>query len=212
ICVLFVLSAMIGPLANRAHSDLSVHMLSHILLGMLAPLLIAFSSPLTLLLRILNVNKARRLIGLMKSWPLQLLTHPFFTAVISVGGLWILYTTSLYALMQQHVLLHIFVHLHVFVASYLFTISIISIDYQPHRSSIRLRSIVLLFALAAHGILSKYLFAHPPEGVSRMDAEKGSMMMYYGGDAVELLLIFIFCYQWYRATKPRVSSNIHSFV
>lgn len=210
--VLFIFSALIGPLAIKAHSDFYAHMTNHLLLGMLAPILIAFASPVTLLLRVVNVKSARRVTAWMKSWPMLLLTHPLFAALISVGGLWILYTTSLYTFMQQYVLLHLFVHVHVFIASYLFTISIISFDYLPHQWSFRLRSIVLLLALAAHGILSKYLYAHPPEGVSSMDAEKGSMLMYYGGDASEILLILIFCMQWYKSTKPRVSTNNHSFV
>lgn len=210
--VLLVFSALIGPLAIKAHSDFNTHMTNHLLLGMLAPILIAFASPVTLLLRVLDVKTARRVIEWMKSWPMLLLTHPLFAALISVGGLWILYTTSLYALMHQYALLHIFVHIHVFIASYLFTISIISFDYLPHQWSFRFRAIALLLALAAHGILSKYLYAHPPEGVSRMDAEKGSMLMYYGGDVSEILLILIFCTQWYKSTKPRVSTSNHSFV
>ncbi len=210
--VVFIFSAIIGPYAIKAHSDFYAHMTNHLLLGMFAPILIAFASPVTLFLRVLDVRTARRVTEWMKSWPMLLLTHPLVAALLSVGGLWILYTSSLYALMQQNVLLHIFVHVHVFIASYLFTISIISFDYLPHQWSFRFRSIVLLLALAAHGILSKYLYAHPPEGVSRIDAEKGSMLMYYGGDASEILLILIFCTQWYKSTKPRVSTSSHSFV
>jgi putative membrane protein len=210
--LLFVFSAIIGPLAIRAHSDFSVHMTNHLLLGMFAPILIAFASPITLLLRVLDVKRARRVTEILKSWPMLLITHPLFTALISVGGLWILYTTSLYELMHQHFLLNVFVHIHVFLVSYLFTISIIYFDYIPHQWSFRFRSIVLLIALAAHGILSKYLYANPPEGISGVDAETGSMLMYYGGDASEILLIIIFCAQWYKATKPRASSPTHSFV
>ena len=66
------------------------------------------------------------------------------------------------------------------------------------------RAIVLVCSLAGHSILSKYLYAHPPIGVSSADAETGAMLMYYGGDLIDLGLILIFCYQWYKATRPRV--------
>ena len=61
---------------------------------------------------------------------------------------------------------------------------------------------MLLVALAALGILSKFIFAHPPSGVSTAQAEKGAIVMYYGGDAIELVVIFIFCFQWFTNTRP----------
>lgn len=40
--------AVVGPLAHRAHNDFTVHMLVHLLLGMLAPIFIALAAPMTL--------------------------------------------------------------------------------------------------------------------------------------------------------------------
>lgn len=33
------------------------------------------------------------------------------------------------------------------------------------------------------------------------------MLMYYGGDIVDLLLVAVFCRQWYRAMAPRASTT-----
>lgn len=195
--------SVIGPLAERAHGDFSVHMMGHILLGMLAPLLMVLASPMTLFLRALPVRAARRLTGFLKSLPVRIMTDPIFTACLNVGGLWFLYTTDLYALMQQQLILHILVHSHVFLAGYLFTMSIIHMEPIPNRISYTYRSIVLVIAFAAHGILSKYMYEHPPSGVSTTQAENGSMIMYYGGDAIELVVVFIFCFQWYKNARPR---------
>ncbi|MGB2993236.1 MAG: cytochrome c oxidase assembly protein, partial [Paenisporosarcina sp.] len=60
-----------------------------------------------------------------------------------------------------------------------------------------------VLAFAAHGILSKHIYAHPPSGISATQAETGGQIMYYGGDVIELILIFIFCFQWYKNTRPR---------
>lgn len=202
-----VLSAIIGPLADLGHSWFPAHMISHLLLGMLAPLLIVLAAPMTLLLRTLPVAIARRFTRFFSSWVGRMATHPVFTSILNVGGLWLLYTTDLYQAMHQHVLLYLFIHLHVFIAGYLFTASILYIDPIPHRLSYLYRSIVLILALAAHGILSKYLYATPPNGVPDEQARIGSQIMYYGGDAVDLVIIFILCWHWFKATRPKVAWN-----
>lgn len=198
-----VASAVIGPLANRAHIDFTAHMLGHLLLGMLAPLLIVLAAPMTLILRTLHVNSARRLSRILKSWPVCILSNPTVAALLNVGGIWVLYTTDLYGEMQQNMVLHVLIHLHVFLAGYFFTMSIIYIDPTPHRTSFIYRAIVLVLALAGHGILSKYIYSHPPSNVPLEQAQLGGMLMYYGGDAIDLILIFTFCLHWYRANRPR---------
>jgi putative membrane protein len=100
------------------------------------------------------------------------------------------------------------VHFHVFVAGYLFTVSMVYIDPMPHRFPFLYRSIVLIISLAGHGILSKFIYAHPPGGVTLEQAKMGGMIMYYGGDAVEIVIIFILCLHWFRATRPRVVQTV----
>jgi putative membrane protein len=202
--VLCMVSSLVGPIAHRAHYDFTAHMLGHLLLGMLAPLLIVLSAPMILVLRTLNVKTARRFSSVLKSWPLQMVSDPIVASLFNMGGLWILYTTDIYLMMHQNYFLYFFIHIHVFLAGYLFTLSIIHIGPAPNKSSFLYRAIVSVIALASHGILSKYLYAHPPAGVPVVQAEKGSMLMYYGGDAIEMILIIIFCLQWYKAKRPRI--------
>ncbi len=201
--VLCVAFAITGSAGHRAHIDFVSHMIGHLFLGMLAPLFLALGAPMTLILRTLNVAHARNLTRILKSWPVSIYSNPAVTALLNIGGLWVLYTTELYSMMQQAPLLHGVVHLHVFLAGYLYTISIIYIDPTPHRYSFPFRTIILILSFAAHGILSKNIYANPPAGVSIEQAETGGMVMYYGGDIVEVLLIFLFCLQWYRARRVR---------
>jgi putative membrane protein len=209
--VLCAAAAVVGPLANRAHMDFTAHMIGHLLLGMLAPLLMVLAAPMTLVLRTLNVTLARRLSRVLKSWPVRILSDPIVASFLNVGGLWILYTTDLYSAMQQNILLHVLIHIHVFFAGYLFTASMIYIDPTPHKSSFVYRAIVLVIALAGHGILSKYIYAQPPNSVPAAQAEIAGMLMYYGGDAIDVVLIFIFCFQWFRATRPRASLTMDQY-
>ncbi|UQZ36928.1 cytochrome c oxidase assembly protein [Paenibacillus sp. PK3_47] len=194
-------SAVTGPLAHLAHNDFRVHMLGHLLLGMLGPLLIVLSFPVTLALRTLKVQWARRVSRILRSKPVLWISYPVTAAVLNIGGLWLIYMTGLYSAMQQHMLLHILVHFHVFAAGYLFTASIIYTDPAPHRTSYMLRAITMVLAFAGHGILSKLIYAAPPEGIPQDQGEAGGLLMYYGGDFIDLVLIFIFCLQWYRASS-----------
>lgn len=195
--------AVVGPLADRAHEDFTMHMIGHLLLGMLAPLFIVLSAPITLLLRTLSTKSARLLTKVLKSWPARIFTHPIVATLLNMGGLWLLYTTDLYMLMHDNSVVSFFVHVHILLAGYLFTVSMIYIDPVFHRKSFMYRAIVLILALASHGILAKYLYAHPPSGVILEQAQQGSIVMYYGGDLADAIIIFILCLHWYRATKPR---------
>ncbi|MEK5332808.1 cytochrome c oxidase assembly protein [Lysinibacillus sp. FSL W8-0992] len=201
--ILLAISAVVGPLANRASIDFTAHMFSHLLLGMLAPLFIVLAAPMTLILRTLSTPLARGLSRILRSWLARILIHPLVTSFLNIGGLWILYTTNLYTLMHDNSLIHVIFHLHVFIAGYLFTVSIIYFDPVYHRKSFIYRAIVLIIALAGHGILSKYIYAHPPKGVPIEQAEIGSMVMYYGGDIIDAIIIFTLCLQWYKAARPR---------
>ncbi|MCP3774084.1 cytochrome c oxidase assembly protein [Paenibacillus sp. MZ04-78.2] len=199
-----VAAALIGPLAHQSLMDFTAHMAGHLLLGMLAPLLLAFAAPMTLLLKALPVTRSRKLSHVLKSWPLTILTNPLTTAFLNIGGLWILYATDLFRLMHQSLIIHLLMHVHVFLAGYLSTASMIYVDPAPHRKSFLYRAAVLVLALAGHGMLSKYIYGHPPAGVSGIQAEQGGKLMYYGGDAIDVVLIFIFCLQWFKAARPRM--------
>lgn len=196
-------SALSGPLAERSHHDFNAHMTGHLLLGMLAPLLIVFSRPMTLLMRTLPVQTARRVSRLLNSRYVKFITSPMVAAILNIGGLYLLYMTDLFTMMHTSLWLYAIVHVHVFLAGYLFTISILYIDITTHRYSFLYRGIILVLALSFHKVLSKLIYAHPPEGISRTEAETGAMLMYYGGDIVDLMIIIILCLHWYRSTAPR---------
>jgi len=199
------IASVIGPLADQAHIDFRAHMITHLLLGMLAPLLMLLARPMTLILRTLPVRTARSLSRFLRSQPIRFLSNPIVTSLLNIGGLWLLYTTDLYGAMHQNVLLYLFVHIHLFLAGYFFTASMIYVEPIPHRFSFVFRAAVFVLALAGHSILSKYIYAHPPSGISINQAEMGGMLMYYGGDAIELVLIYILCFQWFKATRPAMN-------
>ncbi|QUG43795.1 cytochrome c oxidase assembly protein [Psychrobacillus sp. INOP01] len=209
--VLCATLAVIGPIADLGHTDFSAHMIGHLLLGMLAPLLMALGAPITLLLRTINVPTARNLTAILRSQPLHFVQHPIIASFLNIGGLWVLYTTDLFLMMHENTLLYVIIHVHIFLAGYVFTISIIYVDLTPLRKSYVYRTVVFLFALAGHSVLAKYIYANPPSDVPKDQAELGSMIMYYGGDTVEVGLISILFYQWYKKNRPIFSNRKDGF-
>ena len=205
-----VAAGMIGPLDAAAYSSFTAHMAAHLLVGMLAPLLLVLAAPLTLLLRALSTSNARALSRLMSTRFIRAISHPVTAALLNAGGLWLLYTTDLFLLMHSSPAAHVAVHAHILLAGYLFTASLVSIDPNPHRASMMVRSAVLIVFIAAHSILAKWLYAHPPAGVDAADAQAGAQLMYYGGDAVDLVIIVLLLSGWYRATRLRPSGVAHA--
>ena len=197
--VIIAASALTGPLARLSHTDFTVHMLGHLLLGMLGPLLLLLGKPMTLIMRSLKVSHARKLSKILNMKYVKFISNPVIAAILNIGGLFLIYKTGLFELMHTSIILFALVHLHVFLAGYLFTMSIINIDIVTHRYSFLYRAAVLVAALGFHKILSKLIYALPPEGIARSDGERGAMLMYYGGDIVDLALIFILCLEWYKA-------------
>ncbi|MFE0555025.1 cytochrome c oxidase assembly protein [Paenibacillus sp. NPDC058910] len=94
------------------------------------------------------------------------------------------------------------------VSSAAVPVSLLYVDVAPHRLSFETRAIILMIAMAGHGILSKYIYAYPPDGVSSEQAELGGMLMYYGGEAIDLFLVYWLCMQWYKSVRPRPAASM----
>ena len=62
---------------------------------------------------------------------------------------------------------------------------------------------MLALALAAHDVLAKRLYAGAG-GVDPLDEQRGALVMYYGGDAVDLVLAALVCLRWYRSGQRQL--------
>jgi putative membrane protein len=67
----------------------------------------------------------------------------------------------------------------------------------------------MVLALAGHDILSKLLFSNPLDNFGFNDVQLGAVLMYYGGDFVDLLLITALCYLWYNSAN---SNKTRAFI
>ena len=126
---------------------------------------------------------------------------------LDAGGLWILYTTGLYPAMMHEPAVHLVVQVHVLTAGSLLAYAVAGVDPIAHRPRHPVRAVALLVFLAAHAVLAKYLYGHPPAGVPGPEGRNGAELMYYGGDLADLALVTIFCWQWYDPARFRVGGR-----
>jgi len=205
--VLFVLGVglalltVLGPLPALAHTDFTWLALSHVSAGMLAPLLLVLSRPVTLALRVMDKMPARRTVGILRSRPARFLAHPVTAAVLNTGGMFIMFRTPVFGAMALAPV-HWLVTFHLVAAGYLWTAALVGRDPNPPRAGLRTRACILVLTAAAHNVLAKSLYADPPAGIPAAAAESGAMAMYYAGGAVEITVMIIFCLQWYRRSAP----------
>ena len=177
--------------ASWAHHDFRGHMVQHLTIGMFAPLALVLSAPVTLLLGALPPAGARRLAGWLRSGAFRRISHPASALALDAGVLYVLYLTPLYAAALQSPALHATMHAHFLLAGCLFAWAIAGRDPAPHRSPFRTRLLVLFAAVAAHATLAKAMYAYGyPRGThhSLEEIQAAAQLMYYGGDAAELLL------------------------
>ncbi len=214
--LLAIAVALASPLAVE-DERFPIHVIQHLLLGMIAPLLLALSAPLTLLLRTLPRPPRQRVVRLLHFRPLRWIAHPSIGAVLSIGAMYALYLTPLYAATLRHPALHLLMHAHFLLAGYLFSWSLIGLDPIPHRASFLIRAVVLILALGAHGTLAKLLYADGASVVglqvavvSVRDWRLGTQIMWYGGDGVDVALVFAFFLQWYVAGGRRLTRAGHA--
>jgi putative membrane protein len=203
--LLALAAALASPLA--AHDErFTVHVAQHMLLGMLGPVLLALSAPVTLALRTLPRPARARLVSLLHSRAAAVLSAPVVAAGLFAGGLIALYCTPLYDQTLRHPLLHELVHVHFIAAGCLFAWTFIGADPVPRRGPFALRAVLLLLALSAHAALAKLLYAGHA-GVTTASVRElhdGAQLMYYGGDAVDLIVLVAFFGRWYAAGGRRL--------
>jgi putative copper resistance protein D len=134
----------------------SVHMLAHMTLGMIIPVLLVPGAPVTLALRAIRKRSdgsrgAREWILLaVHSRLAGLFANPIVAAVFFAGSLWVFYYSPLFRWATDDHIGHTFMIVHFLVSGYLFVQTLIGVDPLPYRAPYPMRLIVLLATMAFH--------------------------------------------------------------
>jgi putative membrane protein len=198
-CTLLALASAL-PLLPDLAADFRGHVLQHLLIGMLGPLALVLAAPITLVLRSVPPPGGRLIGRVLRSRAVHLVANPVSAAILSLGGLLVLYLTPLYAATTGSSVLHHLVHLHFLTAGCLFAWVIAGPDPAPRRPSVHARLVVLGVAIAVHATLSQLMYAGAfvQIPVPADQRRGGAALMYYGGDIAELLLAFALVATWRR--------------
>lgn len=175
------------------------HVVQHVLMVMLGPLLLALSAPITLALRTLPSTGRRYLLTTLHHPAVTIFTLAPVVVILHLGGLCAYYLTPLYDTAHHQPWLQGFIHLHMFLAGCVLSWYLIGPDPMARRPSTRTALVVLFIAAAGHDILAKLLYARqlPAAGGTPDQIQLGAQIMYYGGTLIELLLAAILMRTWY---------------
>ncbi|MET7693995.1 cytochrome c oxidase assembly protein [Streptomyces sp. NPDC005483] len=194
----------------------SAHMVQHMVISMLSPILILLGAPVTLALRALPVaGKGRKgprelLLALLHSRYMRIVTHPAFTIPLFIASLYGLYFTPIFDFLMGSKTGHIAMMVHFLAVGVVFFWPIIGVDPGPHRPGYLMRMLELFAGMPFHAFFGIALmmasepmvetFKNPPASLG-IDAL--SDQNYAGGIAwafseiPSVLVLIALLFQWY---------------
>ena len=154
----FATSGGLGVYSRFAFSN---HMMSHMVLGMIAPIGIVLGAPITLALRTLPQARNKEewgvrgaFIAILHSRLSRIYTNPVVALAIFDGSLFALYFTPLFGNLMQGHSGHFFMSLHFLLAGILFFQVLIGIDPMPNKIPHLVKIIVIFAAMSIHAFFS----------------------------------------------------------
>lgn len=132
---------------------LSVHMVQHMVLSMLVPLLLALGAPVTLALRTLPPRPRRWLLAVLHSRVARVLTFPPLTLALFIISPWALYFTGWYDATLHSAYIHEMTHVHLVLVGSMFFWPLLGLDPVPGRVIYPFRMLMILMTLPFHAFL-----------------------------------------------------------
>ncbi len=143
---LVVLVTTSSGLGRFAPGTFSLHMVAHMSLAMLAPVLLVLGGPVTLALRTLPAGPRAWLLALTRCRAARVVAHPAVAAITFVASFHLLYTSGLFGAAMPYHWAHQVMNLHFLVSGYVFYWLVIGVDRPPHPLP-HLARLGLLFAV-----------------------------------------------------------------
>lgn len=141
--LLVVTSSGIG---RYAAGTFSTHMVAHMALNMLGPVLLVLGGPITLALRVVPPGPRGWITALVHCRAARLAAHPAIAAVAFVGSFYLLYFSGLFGAAMPLHWAHQLMNIHFVVTGYVFFWLVIGVDRAP-RTLPHLARLGLLFSV-----------------------------------------------------------------
>ncbi|MGW4277592.1 cytochrome c oxidase assembly protein [Streptomyces seoulensis] len=218
--VLTVLLVMCTGLNDYGMVMFSVHMVQHMVISMLSPILILLGAPVTLALRALPVaGRGRKgprelLLALLHSRYMRIVTHPAFTIPMFVASLYALYFTPLFDFLMGSRAGHIAMMVHFLAVGLAFFWPIMGVDPGPHRPGYLMRMLELFAGMPFHAFFGIALmmgstpmvktFENPPAslGIDALaDQSAAGGIAWAFSEVPSVLVLLALLFQWYRSEQ-----------
>jgi putative membrane protein len=188
----------------------SAHVGQHVLIGVVAPFLMALGAPITLALQASHRSTQVHLLRVLHASPVRALTNPIVAWAVFGLTLFVLYFSPLYELSLRNAFVHELVHLHFLVAGSLFFWAVIGLDPIAWRIPYGFRLLLVLLTVPFHAFLGLALYtgdepiagdyyaetARPPAVSALTDQHTGAGVMWIVGDAIGLIAGTVVLAQW----------------
>ncbi|MDN3270569.1 cytochrome c oxidase assembly protein [Streptomyces sp. MA15] len=199
----------------------SVHMVQHMVISMVSPILILLGAPVTLALRALPPASVRGakgprelLLMLLHSRYMRVVTHPLFTIPMFIASLYALYFTPLFDFLMGSAVGHVAMMVHFLAVGLVFFWPIMGVDPGPHRPGHLMRMLELFAGMPFHAFFGIALmmastpmvttFQDPPaslgiDALSDQNAAGGIAWAFSEVPSVLVLIALLF--QWYASDQ-----------
>ena len=209
------LLATTSALAVYDTTLLWVHMVQHMVLGMLTPILLALGAPITLALRVLPRRGRAAVLAVLHSRLAKVMTFPVVAGAVFVANPFALYLTGWYEATLRNPLLHDLNHLHFVLVGCLWFWPVLGLDPMPMRLPYPMRLIAVFVTMPFHAFLGVaimgastviardyYVEVGRTWGPSlAKDQEIAGGLLWASGDLVALLVLGALFVQWARASE-----------
>jgi cytochrome c oxidase assembly factor CtaG len=210
-----ILVATCSALGRYDTTLLSVHMVQHMLLSMVAPVFLALGAPVTLALRALPTGGRRRLVAVLHSRVARVLSFPLVAGVLFVATPFALYFSGWYLATLEHPWLHDLTHLHFVLVGCLWFWPLVGIDPVPGRMPYPMRLIAVFVTLPFHAFMgvaimgaSTLIAADWYTDLRRTwgptpasDQQWAGGLLWASGDLVGLVVFSVLLVQWMRDSE-----------
>ncbi|PGH51780.1 cytochrome c oxidase assembly protein [Streptomyces sp. Ru87] len=198
----------------------SVHMVQHMVISMVSPILLLLGAPVTLTLRVLpSAGRGRKgprelLVALLHSRWVRLVSHPVFTIPLFIASLYGLYFTPLFDFLMGSTAGHIVMMGHFLAVGLAFFWPIMGVDPGPHRPGYVMRMLELFAGMPFHAFFGIALmmasepmvttYAHPPASLgldALADQTAAGGIAWAFSEVPSVLVLVALLFQWYKSEE-----------
>ncbi|WP_445399415.1 cytochrome c oxidase assembly protein [Streptomyces sp. LE64] len=218
--VLSVMLVMCTALNDYGMVMFSVHMVQHMVISMLSPIMLLLGAPITLALRALPVAGRGRtgprelLLGLLHSRYMKVITHPAFTIPLFIASLYGLYFTPLFEFLMGSTPGHLAMMVHFLATGLVFFWPIMGVDPGPHRPGYVMRMLELFAGMPFHAFFGIALmmastpmigpYQNPPAslGIDALaDQTAAGGIAWAFSEVPSVLVLIALVFQWYASDQ-----------